>query len=145
MENKLRFSKILFLCVANSARSQMAEFIAKKIFPAEFEIKSAGSRPGTRVHSLAIETTSSFNPEIATAEPKDISALGKDFLNANCLVIRLCAEEECPIVTEKIEIRDWNLPDPAQPADGDLNLAFVDTLKILIERIQKLKTEMVPS
>lgn len=137
-----KYSKILFLCVANSARSQMAEIIAKKILPSTVKIRSAGSRPGARIHPVAVQTMIDFNAEISESIPKSIGSLPVGFLDEECLIVRLCAEEECPIISQSIEVRDWTLPDPANPNDGDVNLAFAKTRKKLIERIYELKKEL---
>lgn len=136
-------TKILFLCVANSARSQMAEAIARKILPSSIEIKSAGSRPGKVVHPSAIQSLADLHTDISVAFPKSVDSLPDGFLNKDCLVIRLCAEEECPIVARDLEVRDWNLPDPAHPSSGDLLTAFAETRTALFDRISKLKNELV--
>lgn len=138
---KNNFSKILFLCVANSARSQIAEALAKNILPKTLAIQSAGSRPGSSIHPMAIQTMVEFDPEITKARPKSIASLPAHFLDRNCLVLRLCAEEECPLVTPDIEVRDWSLPDPANPQNEDLSLAFIHTRKLLIEKLHELKKE----
>ena len=140
--SKNNFSKILFLCVANSARSQMAEALAKNILPKTLDIQSAGSRPGSDVHAMAIQTVIEFNPEISKARPKSIASLPEHFLDQHCLVIRLCAEEECPLVSPEVEVRDWSLPDPANPQDEDLSLAFIKTRKLLTEKLHELKKEL---
>lgn len=136
-------TKILFLCVANSARSQMAEAIARKILPSSIEIKSAGSHPGKVVHPSAIQSLADIHTDISVAFPKSVDSLPDGFLNKDCLVIRLCAEEECPIVARDLEVRDWNLPDPAHPSSGNLLTAFAETRTALFDRISKLKNELV--
>ncbi|MBX7230974.1 MAG: arsenate reductase ArsC [Bdellovibrionales bacterium] len=137
------YSKILFLCVANSARSQMAEAIARKILPSSVDVKSAGSRPGLVVHPNAIQSLADLETDITQAIPKHIDSLPNGFLNKDCLVIRLCAEEECPIVARGLEIRDWSLPDPAHPDSGDVKAAFAETRSALFDRISKLRSELV--
>ncbi|OQW47606.1 MAG: hypothetical protein A4S09_14940 [Proteobacteria bacterium SG_bin7] len=136
------YSKILFLCVANSARSQMAEAIARKILPSSVDVKSAGSRPGQVVHPNAIQSLADLDTDIAQAIPKHINSLPSGFLSKDCMVIRLCAEEECPIVARCLEIRDWSLPDPAHPASGDVKAAFAETRSALFDRISKLRNEL---
>ncbi len=137
-----KYSKILFLCVANSARSQMAEAIAKKILPATVKIQSAGSRPGPHIHPIAIQTMMDFNTEITRSIPKSIDSLPPRFLDEECLVVRLCAEEECPLISQKFEVRDWSLSDPASPNEGDIKLAFARTREALIKRVTELKKEL---
>ena len=144
MSRTEKITKLLFLCVANSARSQMAEAIARKILPSSIEVKSAGSRPGNVVHPSAIQSLADLDTDISVALPKSVDSLPGGFLNKDCLVIRLCAEEECPIVARDLEVRDWNLPDPARPSSGDAITAFAETRTALFDRISKLKNELVP-
>lgn len=143
MNSDKKYSKILFLCVANSARSQMAEAIARKILPSSVDVKSAGSRPGNVVHPGAIQALEDLDTDISNAFPKSVDSLSSEFLNKECLVIRLCAEEECPIMAKGLEVRDWNLPDPAHPSSGDLKTAFAETRKTLFDRISQLRSEFV--
>lgn len=143
MSRTEKITKILFLCVANSARSQMAEAIARKILPSSIEVKSAGSRPGKVVHPSAIQSLADLDTDISLALPKSVDSLPGGFLNKDCLVIRLCAEEECPIVARDLEVRDWSLPDPAHPSSGDLLTAFAETRTALFDRIYKLNNELV--
>ncbi len=99
---------LLFLCVANSARSQMAEGLAHRMFPG-FRIQSAGSRPG-RVNPYAIEVLAEVGIDATTHHSKnvqDIDPAGVD------LVITLCAEEVCPAFLGKAERLHWPIPDPA--------------------------------
>ncbi len=100
---------VLFLCVANSARSQLAEGLARARFGERIRIQSAGSKP-TQVNPFAIETLRSFGIDIASARSKlvdDIDPTGID------LVITLCAEEVCPAFYAPVRRVHWPIPDPA--------------------------------
>lgn len=99
---------ILFLCVANSARSQMAEGLARKIFP-DFRIQSAGSRP-SRVNPHAIEVLAEAGIDIAAQTSKSVETIDPASVD---LVITLCAEEVCPLFLGKAERLHWPIPDPA--------------------------------
>ena len=88
--------KILFMCVANSARSQMAEGIARALFP-NIEFQSAGSMP-SRVNPLAIEVMKEINIDISNHSSKDFESLNDDFINNLDYVIPLCKEEVCPLL-----------------------------------------------
>jgi arsenate reductase (thioredoxin) len=110
--------RILFLCVANSARSQMAEGLARRIFGDRAEVQSAGSQP-TRVNPYAITVLGELGIDIASQRSKSVGDI--DLSNID-LVITLCAEEVCPVVPGKIERLHWPLPDPAgAPADRALD------------------------
>ena len=101
---------ILFLCVANSARSQMAEGIAKKILGSEHAVMSAGSCP-THVHPLAIEAMDEIGIDIKMQTSKSLDCIQ---LNQVDIVITLCAENVCPNITTNAKVEHWNLPDPIQ-------------------------------
>jgi len=99
---------ILFLCVANSARSQMAEGLARKLFPG-IRILSAGSQP-TRVNPYAIEVLAEVGVDARFHVPKHVKDID---LNAVGVVVTLCAEEVCPVVPGMADRLHWPLPDPA--------------------------------
>jgi arsenate reductase len=106
---------ILFLCVANSARSQMAEGLARKLFPG-LRILSAGSRP-TQINPYAIEVLGEVGIDARFYFSKHVQDIEP---NAVGVVITLCAEEVCPIFPGQVDRHHWPLPDPASedPALG---------------------------
>ena len=107
-------TRLVFLCVANSARSQMAEGLARHLFGDHVHVQSAGSHP-SRVNPHAIAVMSEIGIDILTQTSKSIDAV--DIQNAD-LVITLCADEVCPVVPAKVERLHWPLPDPvAAPPD----------------------------
>ncbi len=101
-------TSILFLCVANSARSQMAEGLARQMFPG-FPIQSAGSRP-SRVNPYALEVLAEVGIDAAGHTSKSVEAVDPATVD---LVITLCAEEVCPLFLGKAERLHWPIPDPA--------------------------------
>jgi arsenate reductase len=100
---------VLFLCVANSARSQMAEGIARSLAPPAVMVWSAGSRP-TRVRPEAIAVMREIGIDISGHRSKGVSEIPAERVGT---VITLCAEEECPVFLGRAERRHWGLPDPA--------------------------------
>ena len=99
---------ILFLCVANSARSQMAEGLARHLFP-DLRIQSAGSRP-SRVNPYAIEVLKEAGLDISGHTSKSVQDIGPATVD---LVITLCAEEVCPAFLGQAQRLHWPIPDPA--------------------------------
>jgi arsenate reductase len=99
---------VLFLCVANSARSQMAEGLARAAAPPEVKISSAGSEP-TRVRPQAIAALAEVGIDITHHESNGVD----DVEGPVDAVITLCAEEVCPVWLEKAWRLHWGLPDPA--------------------------------
>ena len=104
---------ILFLCVANSARSQMAEGLAKKILGEEHEIQSAGSEPSGKVHDFAVKALDEVGIDISKNQSKCTSDLSDDFIENLDFAITLCAEEVCPVIPSDAKKLHWYNEDPA--------------------------------
>jgi protein-tyrosine-phosphatase/N-acetylglutamate synthase-like GNAT family acetyltransferase len=102
-------SSVLFLCVANSARSQMAEGLARALFGSSLSVQSAGSQP-SRVNPNAITVTREAGIDISGHASKSTDAIDPARIGT---VITLCAEEVCPFWPGNIERLHWPLPDPA--------------------------------
>ncbi|MEX2469792.1 MAG: VOC family protein [Pseudohongiellaceae bacterium] len=102
-------NRILFLCVANSARSQMAEGLARHILGSGVEVVSAGSEP-TRLNPHAVAAMQAIGIDISHHESKAIDDIDTDKVD---LVVTLCAEEVCPVLPGHSERLHWPLADPA--------------------------------
>jgi protein-tyrosine-phosphatase len=100
---------VLFLCVANSARSQMAEGISRSLAPVGTKIWSAGSRP-TSVRLEAIAVLKEIGIDISGHRAKAVAEIPAAEVD---MVITLCGEEECPLFLGKATRLHWGLPDPA--------------------------------
>jgi arsenate reductase (thioredoxin) len=100
---------LLFLCVANSARSQMAEGLARMRFGDRARIQSAGSQP-TRVSPYAIEVMRELGVDLAGHASKSVEAIDPSTVDT---VITLCAEEVCPVFLGRARRLHWPIPDPA--------------------------------
>jgi len=103
---------ILFLCVGNSGRSQIAEGLAKDMLPKSYDIRSAGSNPAKNVHSDAILVMNEIGIDISSHKTKSIESLDIEFVNRLDHVITLCAEEVCPIVPKSTNTLHWPNEDP---------------------------------
>jgi arsenate reductase len=127
---------ILFLCVANSARSQMAEGIARSVSPASVKISSAGSRP-SKVNPFAIRALDEIGIDIHAHRSKSVDEIDPTDVDA---VITLCAEEVCPVFLGKARRFHWGLPDPAGTGTNDEEQlqAFRDVRDELRRRISGL-------
>jgi arsenate reductase len=111
----LRPRHILFLCVANSARSQMAEGIARSLAPKGVRVSSAGSVPSF-VRPHALQVLKEFGIDISGHKSKGLDAVDASSVDA---VITLCAEELCPVFLGKAMRLHWGLPDPARETGGE--------------------------
>lgn len=100
---------LLFLCVANSARSQMAEGLARMIFGDRARVQSAGSRPST-VNPYAVEVMREKGVDLTTHASKSVETIDPATVDT---VITLCAEEVCPLFLGKAERLHWPIDDPA--------------------------------
>ncbi|HUF24316.1 MAG TPA: arsenate reductase ArsC [Vicinamibacterales bacterium] len=107
---------VLFLCVANAARSQMAEALARSLYGDRLSVQSAGSM-ATRVHDVAVAAMKDRGIDISAARSKSVDTIDPASVD---VVITLCAEEVCPIWPGRIERLHWPLPDPAAPGDDRL-------------------------
>jgi len=127
---------ILFLCVENSARSQMAEGIARALAPRGVQVWSAGSRP-TGVRPEAIAVLAEAGIDISGQSAKAVSEIPAAEVDT---VVTLCAEEECPLFLGKARRLHWGLPDPAA-AEGTTEerlAAFRQVRDDLRQRIEML-------
>jgi arsenate reductase len=111
----LRPSHVLFLCVANSARSQMAEGIARRLAPDGVRVSSAGSEP-SRVRSQAVEVLAEVGIDASEHRSKSLDEFADE--NVDC-VVTLCAEENCPVWLGEAWRVHWPLPDPAAITGSD--------------------------
>ena len=101
-------NRILFMCVANSARSQMAEGLARTLL-SNVRVMSAGSQP-SKVNPYAIEALSEQRIDISGQRSKSVDEIDPNQVD---LVITLCAEEVCPIFPGRVRRLHWPIPDPA--------------------------------
>ncbi len=99
---------VIFLCVQNSARSQMAEGIARAIAPEGVEVYSAGSAPSlVRPQAIAVMAEDGIDLSVHLSQGLDEVPVDRADV-----IITLCAEEFCPVVPGA-EALHWPIPDPA--------------------------------
>lgn len=130
---------ILFLCVANSARSQLAEGLAKSIFGDLAVIESAGSEPSGKVQPWAIETLKLDGIDISKNWSKSTDQLSQEFLNNLNYVITLCAEEVCPTLPSRATRLHWPIPDPAGVPETKKSAAFQIAKEDIRNRIEAFR------
>jgi len=100
---------ILFLCVANSARSQMAEGLARTILGDRARVQSAGSKP-SRVNPYAIEVMREIGIDLGAHTSRSVDTIDPATVDT---VITLCAEEVCPVFLGGARRLHWPIADPA--------------------------------
>jgi thioredoxin type arsenate reductase len=111
---------VLFLCVHNSARSQMAEGFARALAPPGVEVWSAGSDP-RGVNPLAIEVMREAGIDLSGHRSQRIDEV--PWREADTIVT-LCGEEVCPVVPGPVRRIHWPLPDPATAPEPERLEAF---------------------
>lgn len=121
---------VLFVCVENSNRSQMAQAFAKMYGQDVIQAESAGSRPSGTVNPRAIIAMSDLGYDLTTHTSKslgDVSSEGFDY------VITMGCEDECPFVEAKHR-EDWDLPDPKALPPNEFNQVR-DEIELRVRRL----------
>ncbi|MFM5904056.1 MAG: arsenate reductase ArsC [Microbacteriaceae bacterium] len=102
-------ASVLFVCVHNAGRSQMAAGYLQHLAGDRVEVRSAGSMPGKEVNPAAIEAMAEVGIDISSAQPK---VLTTEAVQASDYVITMGCGDVCPIFPGKHYL-DWQLDDPA--------------------------------
>ena len=127
---------VLFVCVHNAGRSQMAAALLSHLAGDRIEVRSAGTEPADQINPVAIAAMAELGIDITTT-PKILSS---DAVQTSDVVITMGCGDACPYFPG-VSYRDWKLPDPAgQP------LATVRAIRDdIADRIQALITELLPT
>jgi protein-tyrosine-phosphatase len=128
--------RVLFVCVENSNRSQMAEAFARMHGGASVEAYSAGSRPSGRVNPKAVESVRERGYDLTTHGSKSLSEVPAEEYDA---AVTMGCGDECPLVRARLR-EGWEIPDPKDlppeefRAVRDLIEAKVKSLLARLER-----------
>jgi len=101
--------EVLFVCVHNAGRSQMAAGLLAKLSEGRVHVRTAGSAPADEINPVAIEAMSEVGVDLATEFPKPLS---DEVVKAADVVITMGCGDACPIYPGK-RYEDWELDDPA--------------------------------
>lgn len=114
--------RVLFLCIHNSSRSQIAEAWARELAPREVEVYSAGSEP-RGVHPMAIEVMAEVGLSLDSQRSKHLDEVPWRTVDT---VVTLCAEgaEACPTVAGDVRRVHWPLPDPSAAPEAERRELF---------------------
>ena len=127
---------VLFVCVHNAGRSQMAAGFLQHLAAGRIEVRSAGSMPGHQVNPTAVEAMAEVGIDIAGEQPKKLS---DEAVLASDVVITMGCGDECPYFPGK-RYEDWVLDDPAGQ-----DIAFVRRVRDDIRgRVQALVESLSP-
>jgi protein-tyrosine-phosphatase len=126
--------KIVFVCVENARRSQMAQGFAEALGQGKLEVYSAGSRPSLEIDPLVIEVMKEKGIDLTPKRPKglnDLPPIEMDYL------ITMGCEETCPAIPAK-KIIEWEIPDPK----GKSINVFREVRDIIEGKVKSLLEEM---
>jgi arsenate reductase (thioredoxin) len=128
---------VLFVCVHNAGRSQMAQGWLRHLAGDRVEVRSAGSAPGEQINPMAVQAMAEVGIDITAEQPKILTV---EAVQASDVVITMGCGDTCPIFPGK-RYEDWELTDPAgQPIE--IVRQVRDEIR---DRIAALLAELLPS
>jgi arsenate reductase len=129
--------EVLFVCVHNAGRSQMAAGLLDRHAEGRVRVRSAGSTPAEEVNPAVVEAMREIGIDLSRELPKPLT---DDFVRAADVVITMGCGDACPFYPGK-RYEDWELTDPA-----GRSLAEVRKIRDLIDdRVRQLLAELVPA
>lgn len=131
---------IVFLCVANSSRSQMAEGLGRRILGPDHTVCSAGSQPSV-LNPMAVDAMKEIGIDISSHRAKSVDSIDVSKLD---LVITLCAEEVCPVMPGRVRRLHWPHSDPASPSltAAEQRRLFQDVRDQIAQQLTQLKADL---
>jgi arsenate reductase len=128
--------EVLFVCVHNAGRSQMASGLLRLRSNGRIHVRSAGSAPGEEINPAVIEAMQEVGVDMSDEFPKPLT---DEFVRAADVVITMGCSDACPIYPGK-RYEDWDLDDPAGQ-DVEAVRVIRDEID---ERVQQLMAELLP-
>jgi arsenate reductase len=129
--------EVLFVCVHNAGRSQMAAALLDHHAQGRVHVRSAGSTPASEINPAVLEVMSELGLDLSREFPKPLTT---DVVEGADVVITMGCGDACPVFPGKRYL-DWTLPDPAGKAVDDVRLIRDD----IDARVQSLLAELVPA
>ena len=127
-------SSVLFVCVHNAGRSQMAAGLLSHLAGDRIEVRSAGTEPAERINPAAVAAMNEIGIDITAATPKVLTA---DTVETSDVVITMGCGDTCPYFPG-VSYRDWKLDDPAgQPVEAVRRIRddIAERVKELVEEL----------
>ncbi|MET3809145.1 arsenate reductase ArsC [Arthrobacter sp. UYEF3] len=125
---------VLFVCVHNAGRSQMAAAFLTALGDGQIEVRSAGSQPADKINPAAVEAMAELGVDMSAEIPK---VLTTDAVKGSDVVITMGCGDTCPILPGK-RYEDWDLEDPAgqgvdavRPIRDEIKTRIVDLIASL--------------
>ncbi len=123
-------ASVMFVCVHNAGRSQMAQGFLQHLAGDRIEVRSSGTMPGTQVNPSAVEAMAELGIDISAAKPKVLT--DEDVLASDYVITMGCGDA-CPFYPGKTYL-DWKLQDPAGKGVADVR-PIRDEIKVLVENL----------
>jgi arsenate reductase len=127
--------KVLFVCVQNAGRSQIAEALFRRAAFGRHESRSAGSSPAARVHPEVIEAMRELGVDLSARVPHRLERADAEWAD---LVVTMGCGDACPVIPGKSYV-DWDLEDPAGRAPGEVRRIRDE----IATRVEQLLSELV--
>ncbi|MEM2338162.1 MAG: arsenate reductase ArsC [Candidatus Bathyarchaeia archaeon] len=128
---------VLFVCVENSFRSQIAEAYFNKYAPEDWTATSAGIKLAEKVHPNAVQLMLEEGIDISHKKPQIMT---RELQEKAEIAIIVCSGSLCPVVYAK-HVEEWNMPDPAKmPLEEARKIRDAIKIKVL-DLIERLKTQ----
>ena len=127
---------LLFVCVENSNRSQMAEAFARMHGGSEIQAFSAGLRPSGRINPKAVQAMQERGYDLTTHDSKGLSEFNGKQVEA---AVTMGCGDECPLVDAKLRV-DWKIPDPREMPPEEFRQVRDLIEKKVLELLQQLQS-----
>jgi arsenate reductase (thioredoxin) len=129
--------EVLFVCVQNAGRSQMAAGLVRLRSEGAVHVRSAGSAPAEGINPLVVDAMAEVGVDLSEAFPKPLT---DEVVRAADVVITMGCGDACPIYPGK-RYEDWEVADPAEAESLDEVRAIRDEID---ERVRRLVADLVP-
>ena len=123
--------EVLYVCVHNAGRSQMAALLTEHLSGGRVSVRSAGSDPAERVNPLAVEAMAELGLDMSAAFPKPLT---DEAVRAADAVVTMGCGDTCPFYPGK-RYEDWELADPAGAGSLDEVRAIRDAIRVRVETL----------
>ena len=132
-------TKVLFVCVENAGRSQMAEAFFKKYAGDSFDVTSAGTTPSSQLNPIVVQVMNEVGIDLMQQSPK---LLSNSMINDSAKTINMgCMDKEsCPALFVK-DVLDWNIEDPKEKTIDEVRKIRDEIKANVLQFIESLKDE----
>jgi arsenate reductase (thioredoxin) len=130
-------ARVLFVCLHNAGRSQMSEALFTRAAAGRHEARSAGTRPGDRVHPEVVAVMRELGIDLADRKPQRLT---NELAQWADVVVTMGCGDECPYVPGKRYL-DWDLPDPKRMPVEQVRVIRDE----IADRVRELAGELEPS